>query len=195
MSRVVTSTVVGPGSHRLAAAPREVLDPVVRERVEQVSAEAFDRGFQEGCEQGAAVAQDELAARLEQLGTRVVAALDAAATRARAADDETVEAAFELAVAMAGAILDAEPHDGGAGVAARIRDALETVEDPAPVVQVHDADLEAVTAALADVRSVTVEVGPGLGSGEARIRGGWADADLTRATAFAAIRRSLHVDG
>lgn len=195
MSRVLTGTVVGPAHHRLGATPRDQLDPVVRELLAQATAKAYERGLREGRAQGAVEAEADIVDRLDRFGSGITAAVDDVARTARAACDDTVEAAFELATTMAGAILDHEPHDGGAVVADRIREALALLDDDAPVVHVSAADGQLVMSALAGARGVTVEVDADLAPGEARIRGGWADADLTRTAAFDAIRRSLHVDG
>lgn len=195
MSRILTGTVVGSGHHRLGSVPREQHDPVVRDLLDRATAEAYERGLREGHERGAAAGAARSIERLDELRGAIVAAVEGAARAVRASCDDTVEAAFELATAMAAGILDHEPHDGGTAVAARIRETLGLLEDPTPVVQVSVADRDLVTAALVDLRAVTVTVDPGLAPGEARIRGGWADADLTREAAFSSIRRALHGDG
>jgi flagellar biosynthesis/type III secretory pathway protein FliH len=194
MTRVVSATVIGAGVHRLAAAPPDRHDPIVRQLVEQATAEAYERGLRDGRDHGRAEAREATAEQVSRLGASVVAALEATGQQVRAAGDELIESSFELAVAMAEAILGVEPHDGGTVIAARVRDALARMEDTTPVVVAHPDDVEVLSAALADQRDVTVAADPGLAPGEARIRGGWAKADLTRAAAFAAVRRELGVD-
>lgn len=186
MSRVVRAAVVGTGPRRLAAVPPDQVDPVVRDLIAVARAEAHAQGLEEGHARGEASA----AARVAQLTDAVTAALDEVRRAAQRVREESVSDAVELAFAIAAAIVTHEPHDGGAAVAARIQETLAQLEDPSPVVHVSAEDVAVVTAALADHRSV-VTSDPALGFGEARIRGGWADADLTRATAFAAIRREL----
>lgn len=195
MSRVVTTARLGTGAARqlLAARPDEV-DPSVRDLVDRAVVEAHERGVREGEARGAAAADARRGAELEQLAAGVAAALDRTLVAARSERDETVESAFELAVAMATAILGHEPSDGGAAVARRVRDTLALLDDPAPVVRVAPDTVATLTAALRDVRGVTVEGDPTLVAGEATITGGWADADLTRSAVFAAIRRELGVD-
>jgi flagellar biosynthesis/type III secretory pathway protein FliH len=195
MSRVITTARLGTGAaHQLAAVRPDELDPTVRALVAAAAEEAYGRGLREGEVRGAAAAETRAVGLVDQLGAGVSAALERAAQAARTERDETVESAFELALAMAAAILGHEPHDGGAAVAARVRETLGLLEDPSPVVRVHPDDRDVLARALADVRGVTVEADPTLVPGEARITGGWAEADLTHATAFAAIRRDLGVD-
>lgn len=194
MSRVVPATVVGAGPHRLAAARPDELDPVVRSLIDEARAAAYERGLREGHERGRAErarADDE---RIERLAAAVGAAVEQGVRAVRAACDEAVGAAFTLAVAMAGAILDHEPHDGGAAVAHRVRATLGQLDEPAPVVRVAPADVDALRAATADLSAVVVEPDPALAPGEARIHGTWAEADLTRAAAFDALRRELGAD-
>lgn len=193
MSRVVASTVLGPGPHRLAAVPRDEVDPVVRELLDRATSDAYERGVLDGHRLGVAETEARAADGLEQLAAAIAAAAGSAAREVRAACDDVVESVFELALGMAAAILDHEPTDGGAAVAARIRAALALMEEPAPVIEVATADEPFVAAALADLRTVSVEACPSLAPGEARIRGGWAAGDLTREAAFAAIRRELRV--
>lgn len=195
MSRVVTTASLGTGAARQLFAVRpDDVDPIVRAIVEEATAEAYDRGLRDGERRGAAAAEARLVGLTDQLGASLGAALDQTLAAILSERTETVESAYELAFAMAAAVLGAEPHDGGAAVADRVRRTLALVEDATPVVRVSPGDVEVVSAALADVRGVTVGPDPTLGAGEARIAGGWAEADLTHATAFAAIRRELGVE-
>lgn len=190
MNRIVTTAVLDEGPRRLATPPRDQYDPVVRDLVDRASADAYERGRRDGYDQGAAAVDRTR----EELVSTLATAADQAARTSREARDHVIGEAVELALAIATAILGREPHDGGAAVAAQVRETLSRVEDPAPVVRVHPDDASVVTMAVADLRSVTVEPDQSLAPGEARIRGGWADADLTRATAFAAIRKELGAD-
>lgn len=194
MSRVLTTTVLGDAPHRLLAASRERLDPVVGDLVDQAAADGFERGLREGHARGTAEVERLADERVAQLSSSIAAALDGASRAARATSDDVVESAFDLAVAMAEAILGRELADGGSTIGERVRESLESLDDRSPVVLVSADDVDLVAAATADLGTVTVEVDPRLAPGEARVRGGWAEVDLTRATAFATIRRGLGVD-
>lgn len=194
MSRVLTGSVLGTGSHRLAAAPRDQLDPVVRDLLDKATAEGYERGLRDGHAQGVAAAEARSVAQLDQLTASVTGAVEQAARMAKDACDQDIESAFELAMAIAEAVIGHQPHDGGEVVAERVRETLGLLADPTAVVRVNPDEQELVATALGDLSGVIVEADPMLGPGEARVRGGWAEADLTRATAFAAIRRDLGVD-
>lgn len=191
MSRVVTATVTAPELRRLAAAPRDQLDPAVQALVERAAADAYERGRSDGRAEGESAAVDAVRRQADEARAALATALEDARRRAEAAREELVDEAVALAFAMAEVILGHEPHDGGAVLTARVREALDRIEDPQSVVHVNSGDLRHVSEALHGVRHVTVAADPALRPGEARIDGGWADAELTHAAAFAAIRREL----
>lgn len=186
MSRVVTTSTLDARPHRLVAAPADQHDPVVRDLVERAAARAHERGREEGHREGVAAAADHA----RELAAALAEALERATTAAATARTEQVEALFEMGVAIAEAVLGHEPHDGGQAVAARVREALDQVVEPAATVHVHPGDHDLVARALAD-RGVEVVEDPTLVPGDARVRGGWAEVDLTRATALQAIRGVL----
>lgn len=186
MSHVIATPAMDAAPHRLAAAPADRHDPVVRDLVRQAAEEARARGHEEGRREGIATAADHA----QQVATAVVGAMEQAVATAEAARAEQVEALFDLAVAMAETVLGREPHDGGAAVAAQVRDALDQVVDPHATVHVHPDDVDLVTEAMAD-RPVEVVGDRTLAHGDARVRGGWAEVDLTRAAAWRTIRQVL----
>lgn len=186
MSHVIAAPAVDARPRRLVHVPADQLDPVVRELVEQATVDAHRRGHDEGLREGLATA----AAHADRLAATLTAALDRTAATATAARDAHAAEVLDLALAIAETVLGREPHDAGQAVAARVREVLDQLVDPTPTVHVHPADQALVAAALAD-RDVTVAADPGLEPGDARVRGGWAEVDMTRRTAWAAVREAL----
>lgn len=186
MSHVIAAPTMDARPHRLASASPDRHDPVVRDLVEQATADAYARGHADGLHDGMATAVDHT----DQLARSVSAALDGAGRSLAADRAACASEAVELALAIAESVLRREPHDGGAAVAATVRDVLAQLVDPAPTVGVHPGDRDLVASALADL-AVTVQPDPSLQPGDAAVRGGWADVDLTRATAWSAIREAL----
>ncbi len=186
MSHVVAAPLVDARPRRLAHAPADQHDPVVRELVEQAAAEAHRRGRDEGLREGLAAAS----AHADRLAAGLIAALDRTTETAIMARDQHVQEVLDLALVVAETVLGREPHDGGAAVAARVREVLDQLVDPAPSIHVHPEDQPLVADALAD-REVTVVADAGLEPGDARVRGGWAEVDMTRRAAWAAVREAL----
>lgn len=186
MSHVITTPVMGTAPRRLAAAPADRHDPVVRDLVVRAAEEAHARGRQEGVREGMAMAAEHA----EHLAATVADAIPRAVASAEAARVEQVEAMLDLAVGVAEAVLGREPHDGGEAIAAQVRAALDQVVEPHATVHVHPDDVDLVARALAD-RPVEVTGDHTLAPGDARVRGGWAEVDLTRTAVWRAIREVL----
>lgn len=186
MSRLISAPILDDRPRRLASVAPDRHDPVVREMVERAASEAYDRGRADGVREGEATA----AQHADRIAASVAAALTTASRQVTADRDACAREAVELAVAIAGAVLRREPHDGGEGVATAVRDVLGQLADPTPAVLVHPDDQPLVADALADL-GVTVQPDPGLEPGDARVRGGWAEVDLTRTTAWSAVVEAL----
>lgn len=183
MSHVIAAPTMEAVPHRLVSASPDRHDPVVRDLVERATADAYRRGHADGHHEGMSAAADQLA-------RSVSAALDAATQTVTADRAACASEAVELALAIAETVLRRETHDGGAAVAATVRGILGQLVDPAPTVLVHADDRDLVAAALADL-PVAVKGDPSLQRGDARVRGGWAEVDLTRAAAWTAVREAL----
>lgn len=186
MSHVIAAPTMEARPHRLASASPDRHDPVVRDLVERATADAYRRGHADGHREGMSAAADHA----DQLARSVSAALDAASQTVTVDRAACASEAVELALAIAETVLRREPHDGGAAVAATVRDVLAQLVDPAPTVLVHADDQDLVAAALADL-PVVVQGDPSLQPGDARVRGGWADVDLSRTAAWSAVREAL----
>lgn len=186
MSHVVTAPMMDARPHRLASVSPDRHDPVVRDLVEQAAAEAHARGHAEGLREGRAATAEHT----HQVAHAVSAAIEAAGRSVTADRDACAGEAVQLALTIAQAVLRREPHDGGAAVVDTVRGVLAQLVDPAPAVLVHPDDHDLVVGALADL-PVTVQPDPSLQPGDARVRGGWAEVDLTRAAAWSAIMEAL----
>lgn len=188
MTFVVASPQLVGSPHRLAAAPPDRHDPVVRDLVEQVGEDAYARGHAEGLREGTATALD----RADRLAHVVADAVGRASQQADASRAEHVDDTVRLALTIAETVLRREPHDGGRAVADAVRDAVGQLTDPAPTVHVHPGDRDLVDATLSDL-ALTVVGDPALQPGDARVRGGWAEVELTTAAAWTAVREALDV--
>lgn len=186
MSHVIAAPAVDTRPRRLAHVPADRLDPVVRELVEHAATEAHRQGHDAGLREGLAAAS----AHADRLAATLVEALDRTAMAATAARDGHVQEALDLALAIAETVVGREPHDAGQAVAGHVREVLDQLVDPTPTVHVHPDDQPLVASALVD-RDVTVVGDPGLQPGDARVQGGWAEVDMTRRTAWAAVREAL----
>lgn len=186
LSELLTRPVV-EATPRPITAPAAALDAFTRARIDEAVAEAYTRGRRDG----AADARADAAAATQRVTAAVADAGAAVISELRELRAAAAEADTGLAVAIAEAVLGREPHDGGMALLARLRDALSALDDEALTVHAHPDDAALLADALdADAR-VTVTPDAGLAPGEARVTGRWAEAELTRAAAWAAVREVL----
>jgi flagellar biosynthesis/type III secretory pathway protein FliH len=197
LSRLLSRPAVREAPATLAP-PGPSIDPVLRALIDRAAAEAYERGRAEGRREGLQAGRTEaeaaVAGRVEQLRAVLVPALDLVAAEARLAREERARVVAELAAAAAEAVLGREPREGGQALLVRVRDALAALDDAALVVRASPDDAELLRRGLADVGGAVVEVDESLPAGDARILGGWARAELTRAAAWAAVREVLDGD-
>jgi flagellar biosynthesis/type III secretory pathway protein FliH len=162
---------------------RRFVDAGTAELIESVRAEAFEAGRREGFAAGRS--------DMEGAVTRVDGALrDAVRQLAelRASEvDQTIAVALEVAEFVVGKL----PPDESGALASRIREATAKLDDEAIVVAVHPQDWDAVCELVVLPSGVTMQRDPSLRPGEARIRGRWATADLTREAALRVAREVL----
>jgi flagellar biosynthesis/type III secretory pathway protein FliH len=187
LSRVLRQPVMGVDRLTVAVPDPVALDPVVRARVEQATALAYEHGFNEGMAAG----RREAFTTAETIATMIRdAAQDATAAMAAARQDRAAEV-MQVALAISEQVLQREPHDGGMVLAAQLREALEQLDDAPLRVWVSPGDLDVVRAAVDDARGVTIEPDEALQPGEARVRGPWSRAELGYGVAFDIIREAL----
>jgi flagellar assembly protein FliH len=154
-----------------------------------IEADAYERGRQEGMRVG----YDLALADQSQLTALVEHALGAAVARLQQVCEQDAQRLTTLALEIARAVVGREPHDDGVALAARVREALATVDDRPLQLGVHPGDVANLSQALVDVAGLTVTADPSLAPGEGRLHGRWAEADLTRGAAWLAIQRALAV--
>jgi len=154
-----------------------------------VEAGAYERGRQDGMRVG----YDLALADQSQLTALVESTLATAIAHLQAVCEQDAQRITALALEIARAVVGREPHDEGVALAARVREALTTVDDRPLHLGVHPDDVAGLTRALADVDGLTVAPDPTLTPGEGRLHGRWAEADLTRGAAWLAIQRALAV--
>jgi flagellar biosynthesis/type III secretory pathway protein FliH len=179
LRRLTTPVVVS--QPRVLGAPDPVLDEATRSVVEQLCADAYQRGCADGAARASAQAE-AAATSLIAVVQRVDAELHTVAARAD----------IELALRIAAAVLDREPADDTVQLLGRIESAMAGIDDDPLVVHVSAKDLEpiatGVTAWSANHGTqVQVVADPAVAPGEARVSGRWGHADLTRQGAWEAV--------
>jgi flagellar assembly protein FliH len=192
VSRLVRSPVVvgAPVDLRgLREDPLAAYDGDLDACLAAVEAGAYERGRQDGMRVG----YDLALADQSQLTALVERSLDAAIAHLRTVCEQDAARVTALAMEIARAVVGREPHDEGVTLAARVRQALETVDDRPLVLAVHPDDVAALGSALSDVGGLEVVADASLAPGEGRLHGRWAEADLTRSAAWLAIQRALAV--
>jgi flagellar biosynthesis/type III secretory pathway protein FliH len=98
---------------------------------------------------------------------------------------------LELAVAIARAVTGGEPTAGGQQLLQDVAAALDTLDDAPLVVAVNARDLQLLVDGLAGRSGVSVIEDATLEPGEARVRGPWALAELTRDALWSAVAEAL----
>lgn len=149
----------------------------------QEAAAAYERGVADGVAQERSEGLALAAAFRQALG-------DAAATR-RAEAQEQAAALLRTALELAERIVGHAPHDDGAALETRVRAALAEVDDEPLELAVHPVDAARLGAVTATDPRLELTTDPSLRPGEAKLRGRWAEADLTRAAAVAAATSAL----
>jgi flagellar biosynthesis/type III secretory pathway protein FliH len=185
--RLLTAPAVAAEARTLGVAD-PVLDPAVQARLARLVAEAREVGRREGAAQAAAAA-DQAAGRVVDAVLRAAADLRAVAAVADA----------ELALRIAGAVLDREPGEDATALLRRVESALAELDDERVTVHLHPDDaavLERSVERAATRLGVPVDVvaDGSLAPGDALLAGCWARADLTRAGAWAAVQGLLEED-
>jgi flagellar biosynthesis/type III secretory pathway protein FliH len=180
------------------AAPRLVafgaergLPAAVQALVAAAAAEAHDRGRREGIDQGAAAAARQAAA----LAGPVAEAIDRGIEQLRRLRTDEKAELLELAVAIARAVTGGEPTAAGDQVLRGVAAALEDLDDAPLVVAVNSRDLQLLVNGLAGRPGVSVIEDAALEPGEARVRGPWAVAELTRDALWGAVGEALGLGG
>lgn len=186
MSRLLTApAVVAPA--RSLGAPPPALDAGSRALIEAAAAEAYERGVADGRAAGLAEARAEVQRAVGGLVAAVQqAAAEAQALRAAAADGDV-----RLARAIAEAVIGRTPHDGGAALLDRVREALTLLDDRPLVVRANPGDVDLLADGLRGLGGLTVEPDATLAPGEAHVAGQWGRAELTRAAAWERLREVL----
>lgn len=190
MSRLLSGARVGAEPRPLRV-PDPADDPFTQRRVDEASAAAYERGVADGRRQ----AVEEARAAAEEASGRAVAAVRDAAREVLAEMGalraEEAAADVTLACRIAEVVLGREPHDEGRALLERCRAALAALDDAPLTVRVSPSDAAVLREGLAaDADAEVVEDGS-LGPGEARIRGPWSQADLTRDAAWQLVREAL----
>lgn len=163
------------------------LPAAVQALVATAAAEAHDRGRREGIEEGAAAAARQAAV----LAGPVAEAIDGGIEQLRRLRTEEQAELLELAAAIARAVTGGEPTAVGDRILTDVATALEALDDAPLVVAVHSRDLQLLVEGLAGRPGVSVIEDATLEPGEARVRGPWAMAELTREALWSSVGEAL----
>ncbi len=151
--------------------------------------DAFERGRAAGFEEGRAAAADAAV----QLLAEVRAGLEEGIETLRRWRVEEAGRVVDLALRIVRHVLGREPVEAST-VLARVRQALEAIDDAPLELTVHPDHVPALREAL-DPATVTLRGDASLAPGEARLRGPWSSADLTYDAACQAIGEVLGASG
>jgi flagellar biosynthesis/type III secretory pathway protein FliH len=179
----------GAAPRLVAFGPVVGLPAGVQALVAAAAAEAHDRGRREGIEQGAAAAARQAAA----LVGPVAEAIDEGIEQLRRLRAEERDELLELATAIARAVTGGEPTAGGDRLLTDVAAALEALDDAPLVVAVNPRDFTLLVDGLAGRRGVSVTEDATLPPGEARVRGPWAVAELTRDALWSSVGEALRL--
>lgn len=187
LSRVLREVAVASAPRVVAfggtAGLPEELEALLRAR----SAEAFQQGRRAGLAEGTELATQGVAAVSASLADDLATGVQAL----RAHQEAQRASILELALQVARAVTQADPGPGGRQVLADVQGALQAVDDRPLVVTANPDDCPLLTAGLAAVAGLSVVADPSVLPGEARLRGPWAQAEVTRDATWAAVREAL----
>lgn len=190
MTRRITAAMLGEQARTIGQPPTERvldLDPQLRAYLEAERQKAYASGYETGRSEGTA----ETLNRSDALARAITLACAETVEHLESARRANIGGMVDLARAMAEVVLGRTPHDGGAAVLARTREVLERLDERELAISVHPDDLQLVASGLSDHLGATVNPDPSLQPGEARVRGGWSHADLTRAAAWDAVQAAI----
>ncbi len=186
MSRLLSRPEVRAAGRPLSE-PDPSADPYTLRAVEEASDAAYERGRAEGRRE----ALEEARQLGDEAGARAAAGAQAAitdlTTELREFRHEQSSTVTDLARGIAEVVLGREPHDGGHALLRRCQEALAALDDTPLVVHANPAD----ATVLRGVLDADVVDDPALSLGEARVRGTWGRADLTRAAAWELVGEAL----
>lgn len=149
--------------------------------------DAYERGKRDGLAEGRRAGDEAVAA----LGDRIEAAIGGALEELRLLQHVRTEFLVSEAIAIAEFIAGREVAAGADVLVPRIEAALAAIDDAPLTIQVSSHDLETVRQATEGHSDISIAEDPSLASGEARINGPWAEADITMSAAIEAARQAL----
>ena len=180
MNRVIRRPTVTPDARAIGGGPPSALDATA---VETATSYAFEEGRLAG--------RAEAAESVRELALAVNEAVDRAVADLQQIRADAVSQWVEAAIDIAEFLIDSVPEQAAQSLLSRIEDALEQITDTPLEIHIGATDLELVDEIFGNRSDISVIVEAGLRPGEARISGSAASADITRATALAAVRRAL----
>ncbi|MFP4636424.1 MAG: FliH/SctL family protein [Nitriliruptoraceae bacterium] len=163
------------------------VDPATAGVIEQAVADARERAYREGVDEGRA----EVRQQLNALGTAVRGAVGELRAEFAAEREHVAAASLELARAAATAVLDRTPPDEALVVLERVRAALDLLDDGPLTVRLHPDDQAVVADAAGDLDQVEFVADARLDRGEAAVSGPYSAAQLTRAAMLEAALEAL----
>lgn len=183
MPEVLRTEVVGA---RSLGAPASSFDPATAAAVDAAVDAAERRAFAAGEAAGRQAAHAELAATVGAVSD----ALDA--VRSELVDQRGTATSRDLACveAVVTAVLGEAPPTAARVLVARVREAVDRLDDPQLPVRLHPADADTLGSLLDDPR-IELVADPQVARGDARIEGTWGRAELTRAAVTRAVLATL----
>ena len=180
MNRVIRRPTVTPDARAIGGGHPGAFDAP---SVETATSVAFEEGRLAG--------RAEAAESVRELALAVNDAVDRAVSDLQQVRADAVSRWVEAAIEIAEFLIDSVPEQAAQSLLSRLEDALDQITDSPLEIHICATDLELVDQIFGSRSDISVIVEAGLRPGEARITGSAASADMTRATALAAVRRAL----
>lgn len=183
MNRVIRSSQVAGAVAFYGGDEPRFLDEDVTALVERARREGYEQGWNDG--------QADGRNQVEHVAGRIETGLRTASAELQATHRAAVETTIDAALAVAEFILGRTPGEDGSVLAARIAEALQSLDDQEIVVKVNPTDHTAVADAIELPPGVTLEMDHRLQPGEAKLRGKWSAIDMTKRAALEVVREAL----
>ncbi len=180
MNRVIRRPTVAEDARAIGGGSAVVPDAT---SVETATSVAFEEGRHAG--------RAEAAESVRELALAVNQAVDRAVAELHQIRSDAVSQWVDAAIEIAEFLIDSVPEQAAQALLGRIQDALNQITDAPLEIHIGATDLELVDQVFGTRSDISVIVDAGLRPGEAHISGSAASADITRATALAAVRRAL----
>lgn len=184
LSRVLRNVVVADEPSLAAVTPKP-------RRISSFQGETFTQAYERGKRDGMAAGAKATDEAIDRLGATIESAVQGALAELRALQSDRISRLIGEALAIAEFVVGHSASVTTETLVMRIESVLSALDDEPLEIHVAPTEVDSVTEALGTGDTVRVVADSTLAPGEARVSGPWANADLTKEAAFAAVREAL----